>query len=76
MLGYPQGVRLQVNCVAGWISCQRRIFETLVFSLQPPSAQADASRTNKFGANGKSPLKWTEDNSLVTINPPCYRLIV
>jgi hypothetical protein len=49
--------------VAGWISCQRRIFETLVFSLQPPS--------NKFGANGKSPLKWTGNNSLVTINPPC-----
>jgi hypothetical protein len=39
------------------------IFETLVFSLQPPS--------NKFGANSKSPLKSTENNSLVTINPPC-----
>jgi hypothetical protein len=58
-------VATKAGGLAGWISCQRRIFETLVFSLQPPS--------NKFGANGKSPLKWTGNNSLVTINPPCTK---
>jgi hypothetical protein len=30
ILGYPQGAPLQVNCVAGWISCRRRkIIEVL-----------------------------------------------
>jgi hypothetical protein len=49
--------------VAGWINCRGRKSRTLVFSLQPPS--------NEFGANSKSPLKWTKDNHLATINPPC-----
>ncbi len=33
--------------------------KSVVLSPQPPSAKADATRTNEFGANSKSPLKWT-----------------
>jgi hypothetical protein len=35
------------------------------FVFAPPSAKADATRTNEFGANSKSPLKWTEYNHAV-----------
>jgi hypothetical protein len=59
---------LQVNCVAGWTSCQEIKSRILVLRRQPPATEVRA--------NGKSPLKWTEENSLVTTNPPCYRLIV
>jgi hypothetical protein len=45
--------------------------KTLVLSLQTPSAQADASRTNEFGAKSESPLKWTERFFCSCMKSPC-----
>ena len=48
--------------------------KTLVLSPQTPSAEADATRTNEFGAKSKSPLKWTEWFLFRCMKPPCFTL--
>jgi hypothetical protein len=35
------------------------------FASALPSAEADATRTNEFGAKSSSPLKWTDENLIV-----------
>ncbi len=50
--------------------------KTLVLSLQTPSAKADATRTNEFGAKSESPLKWTKRFFFRCMKPPWFSYLL